>query len=241
MLHQVGEPGSALGVVIAADLVEHQERHVARSLDGTDPHRQTVVERELPGGAAGVGSAASRHRGAGELPEDLPLTHHGERESREWVIEEEGPGRLVVGVAGAGVAADGIVAGDRGPADGRVPGERTAATGDVPADRQSARRPPADRSAAERIDASAKPADSQDTQPEAAECDQAQRQPAEAHDAEGTAAQCDQSAGRRADRQQDASGVVADRDPAASDPPPAVGGGRAEGLPFARRHRRRRG
>jgi hypothetical protein len=107
--------------------------------------------------------------GAGELLEDLPLTHHCERESREWVIEEDDPGSLVVRMAGAGLAADGIVAGDRGPAEGRVPGERTRATGDVPADRQSARRPPADRSAADRVDAGVESADPQDTHPEAAD------------------------------------------------------------------------
>ena len=190
--------------------------------------------------AVGIASGARSTRvdaDAGELLEDLPLTHHGERESREWVIEEGGPGLRVIGVAGVGVAANGIVAGDRGPAQGRVPGERTAATSDVPADRQSASRPPADRSAANRVDASAKPADSQDSQPDAAKCDQAQRQTAETHDADGAAAQCDQSAGRRAHRQQDASGVVADRDPAASDPPFAVGDGRAGGLAPSRRHR----
>ena len=48
MLDQVREPGSALRVLIAADPVEQQERHVAGALDGTDSHRQAVVERDMP-------------------------------------------------------------------------------------------------------------------------------------------------------------------------------------------------
>ena len=236
MLHQVGETGSASGVVIATDPVKQQERHVFRSPDGTNPYRQAVVERRLALLRRDRGGCLF-HAGAGQLLENLALTHHGERESREGVIEDDDPGRLVVGVAGAGLATDGVVAGNRGPAHGRVPSERTAATGDVPADRQSAGSPPADCTAAKGIDASAKSANSEDSQPDATECDQAQRNSAEAHDAEGTAAQRNQAAGRRAHCQQNASGVVADRDPAASDPRPALGGGRAGGLAACRRQR----
>ena len=74
MLHQVREPGSALGVVIAADFVEHEERHVARSLDGTDHYRQTIVELELPQRRR-FRLRGPRQARAGELPEDLALTH----------------------------------------------------------------------------------------------------------------------------------------------------------------------
>ena len=46
VLDQVGEPGLPLGVVIAADLVEHQQGDVSRTLDGADHHRQAIVELE---------------------------------------------------------------------------------------------------------------------------------------------------------------------------------------------------
>ncbi len=101
MLHQVAETRSALWVVIAADPVEQEERHVARPGDGPERHCQAVVENEMP-----WSRRFGRLRCAAdfELAEDLPLAEHGEREFHERMMEECGAGGLVVGVACAGVA-----------------------------------------------------------------------------------------------------------------------------------------
>ena len=197
MLDQVRETGSALRVLIAADPVEQQERHVAGALDGTDSHRQAVVERDMRlSGRFGGLVKFLRNAAAFELAEDSPLAEHRERERRERMMAKRGAGGLVVGVERVGVAAHRKVAGDRGAAGGRVQGERTAATRDVPADGQAAGSSPADRSAAEGVEAGAQAADSQNTQSEAAERDQAKREPSDAHNAEGTAADRKEATGR---------------------------------------------
>ncbi len=46
MFHQVGKPGLAQRVMIAADLVQQEECRVSRSFDGADHHCEAVWERE---------------------------------------------------------------------------------------------------------------------------------------------------------------------------------------------------
>ena len=161
---------------------------------------------------------------AGAMPAGpgfLHWGHPGESRSDERVIGEGGPGLLVVGVPGVGTAADGIVAGDRGPAGGHVPGDRTAADGGIPGDGATSRGLPAHGHSADGVDPGTQAADPHDAQAEAADRDQPHRQSAEAQDAETPTAYRDESAG-----------VIPDGDPAAGDPAPFLRGGRVAGVMF---------
>ena len=62
MLDQMGQPGTPLGVVVAADLKEHQEHNVVCVLNRAHEHGQAIIEPEPPRYARGDATFEPRAR-----------------------------------------------------------------------------------------------------------------------------------------------------------------------------------